>query len=93
MLANYLFQENQNNENQTTQNLENWLPITASRKAKWWYSTFHNVTAMVGAGILGLPYAVSQLTWYVNTSHIKYFSIWSFIKVSFQFIPLQMQYS
>lgn len=44
--------------------LNNWLPITASRKAKWWYSAFHNVTAMVGAGVLGLPYAMSQLGWY-----------------------------
>ncbi|KAL2538927.1 Lysine histidine transporter-like 5 [Forsythia ovata] len=35
------------------QDLENWLPITASRKAKWWYSAFHNVTATVGAGVLG----------------------------------------
>jgi hypothetical protein len=52
-----------NNNNQ--QNLENWLPVSASRKAKWWYSTFHNVTAMVGAGVLSLPYALSQLGWYL----------------------------
>ncbi|KAK2648090.1 hypothetical protein Ddye_015579 [Dipteronia dyeriana] len=43
--------------------LNNWLPITKSRTAKWWYSAFHNVTAMVGAGVLGLPYAMSQLGW------------------------------
>lgn len=43
--------------------LNSWLPITASRKAKWWYSAFHNVTAMVGAGVLGLPFALSQLGW------------------------------
>ncbi|KAL2896514.1 Lysine histidine transporter 1 [Bienertia sinuspersici] len=43
------------------ESLENWLPITSSRKAKWWYSAIHNVTGMVGAGILGLPYAMSQL--------------------------------
>ncbi|GMP79002.1 hypothetical protein CsSME_00034720 [Camellia sinensis var. sinensis] len=43
--------------------LNSWLPVTASRKAKWWYSTFHNVTAMVGAGVLGLPFAMSQLGW------------------------------
>ncbi|KAK6919137.1 Amino acid transporter, transmembrane domain [Dillenia turbinata] len=30
-----------------------WLPITASRKAKWWYSAFHNVTAVVGAAEVG----------------------------------------
>ena len=35
--------------------LNDWLPITKSRNAKWWYSAFHNVTAMVGAGVLGLP--------------------------------------
>jgi hypothetical protein len=44
--------------------LDDWLPITKSRNAKWWYSAFHNVTAMVGAGVLGLPYAMSQLGWY-----------------------------
>ncbi|KAK9104204.1 hypothetical protein Scep_021048 [Stephania cephalantha] len=35
--------------------LEAWLPITSSRNAKWWYSAFHNVTAIVGAGVLSLP--------------------------------------
>lgn len=43
--------------------LEDWLPITSSRNAKWWYSAFHNVTAMVGAGVLSLPYAMSELGW------------------------------
>ncbi|XP_072991565.1 lysine histidine transporter 1-like isoform X3 [Typha latifolia] len=43
--------------------LDDWLPITSSRNAKWWYSTFHNVTAMVGAGVLSLPYAMSELGW------------------------------
>ncbi|CAD6246520.1 unnamed protein product [Miscanthus lutarioriparius] len=43
--------------------IDNWLPINASRNAKWWYSAFHNVTAMVGAGVLGLPYAMSELGW------------------------------
>ncbi|MED6203921.1 Lysine histidine transporter 2 [Stylosanthes scabra] len=44
-------------------NLDEWLPITASRHAKWWYSAFHNLTAMVGAGILSLPYAMSHMGW------------------------------
>jgi len=44
-------------------NLDDWLPITSSRTAKWYYSAFHNVTAMVGAGVLGLPFAMSQLGW------------------------------
>ncbi|XP_076889477.1 lysine histidine transporter 1-like [Bidens hawaiensis] len=43
--------------------IDEWLPVTSSRNAKWWYSTFHNVTAMVGAGVLSLPYAISQLGW------------------------------
>ncbi|KAM0861440.1 hypothetical protein ACQ4PT_045887 [Festuca glaucescens] len=43
--------------------VDDWLPITSSRNAKWWYSAFHNVTAMVGAGVLSLPYAMSELGW------------------------------
>ncbi|KAK9076198.1 hypothetical protein SSX86_004531 [Deinandra increscens subsp. villosa] len=43
--------------------LDEWLPVTSSRTAKWWYSAFHNVTAMVGAGVLSLPYALSELGW------------------------------
>ncbi|KAL6865295.1 hypothetical protein ACP4OV_016446 [Aristida adscensionis] len=47
--------------------LDDWLPITSSRNAKWYYSAFHNVTAMVGAGVLGLPFAMSQLGWGLGT--------------------------
>ncbi|GMI75102.1 hypothetical protein like AT1G67640 [Hibiscus trionum] len=43
--------------------INEWLPITSNRDAKWWYSDFHNVTAMVGAGVLSLPYAMAQLGW------------------------------
>ncbi|CAH9112366.1 unnamed protein product [Cuscuta epithymum] len=43
--------------------IDRWLPISSSRNAKWWYSAFHNVTAMVGAGVLSLPYAMSHLGW------------------------------
>ena len=50
-----------------TQNVDEWLPISSKRNAKWWYSTFHNVTAMVGAGVLSLPYAMSEMGWYVTT--------------------------
>ena len=49
---------------QQEQAIDDWLPITSSRNAKWWYSAFHNVTAMVGAGVLSLPYAMSELGWY-----------------------------
>jgi len=44
--------------------INDWLPVTASRNAKWWYSAFHNLTAMVGAGVLTLPYAMSMMGWY-----------------------------
>ncbi|XP_009616066.1 lysine histidine transporter 2-like [Nicotiana tomentosiformis] len=50
-------------EGSSNKDLNDWLPITSSRNAKWYYSAFHNVTAMVGAGVLGLPYAMSQLGW------------------------------
>ncbi|XVF49679.1 hypothetical protein PTKIN_Ptkin04bG0032200 [Pterospermum kingtungense] len=50
-------------ETEKEKQLNDWLPITKSRNAKWWYSAFHNVTAMVGAGVLGLPYAMSHLGW------------------------------
>ncbi|OMO69063.1 Amino acid transporter, transmembrane [Corchorus olitorius] len=43
--------------------IDDWLPITSSRNAKWWYSAFHNVTAMVGAGVLSLPFAMAHLGW------------------------------
>lgn len=41
--------------------VEGDLPITANRTAKWWYIAVHNITAMVGAGVLGLPYAMGLL--------------------------------
>ncbi|BFG32350.1 hypothetical protein CerSpe_186240 [Prunus speciosa] len=50
-------------QSKETKDINDWLPITKSRNANWWYSAFHNVTAMVGAGVLGLPYAMSQLGW------------------------------
>uniref|UniRef100_A0A803KVP1 Amino acid transporter transmembrane domain-containing protein n=1 Tax=Chenopodium quinoa TaxID=63459 RepID=A0A803KVP1_CHEQI len=49
----------ENNEGEDS--LNRWLAVTANRKGKWWYAAIHNVTGMVGAGILGLPYAMSQL--------------------------------
>ncbi|WOL02439.1 hypothetical protein Cni_G11158 [Canna indica] len=51
------------NEQSKEKSVDDWLPITSNRKAKWWYSAFHNVTAMVGAGVLSLPYAMSELGW------------------------------
>ncbi|KAL5759196.1 hypothetical protein ACOSP7_017720 [Xanthoceras sorbifolium] len=42
---------------------EKWREGDPSRRAKWWYSTFHCVTAMIGAGVLSLPYAMAYLGW------------------------------
>ncbi|CAN0896354.1 Lysine histidine transporter-like 5 [Linum grandiflorum] len=74
-------------EDQSTRDLSKWLPITASREAKWWYSTFHNVTAMVGAGVLGLPFAMSQLGWtagliaIVMSWLITFYSLWLMVEM------------
>ena len=57
--------------------VDDWLPITSSRNAKWWYSAFHNVTAMVGAGVLSLPYAMSNLGWYFRFITIHFFDLYS----------------
>ncbi|KAG2253922.1 hypothetical protein Bca52824_084058 [Brassica carinata] len=64
-----------------------WLPITASRNAKWYYSAFHNVTAMVGAGVLGLPFAMSQLGWgpgivaIMLSWLITFYSLWQMVQL------------
>lgn len=42
---------------------DRWQEDGPPREAKWWYSTFHTVTAMVGAGVLSLPYAMAYLGW------------------------------
>ncbi|KAI9123245.1 hypothetical protein K1719_006134 [Acacia pycnantha] len=47
----------------TQRELANWLPVTSSRDAKWYYSVFHNVTVIVGAGVLSFPYDMSALGW------------------------------
>ncbi|KAJ1267088.1 hypothetical protein BS78_07G029200 [Paspalum vaginatum] len=67
--------------------MENWLPITSSRNAKWWYSAFHNVTAMVGAGVLGLPYAMSELGWEAGVTMlvlswiITLYTLWQMVEM------------
>ncbi|KAH6558999.1 hypothetical protein KP509_1Z032700 [Ceratopteris richardii] len=50
-------------QGKNSKNVEEWLPVTGARNAKWYYSAFHNVTAMVGAGVLSLPNAMAQLGW------------------------------
>ncbi|KAK7334434.1 hypothetical protein VNO80_26191 [Phaseolus coccineus] len=70
-----------------TQKIENWMPVETSRKAKWWYSSFHNVTAMVGAGVLGLPYALSQLGWIpgvlmlVISWLLTFYTLWQLVEM------------
>lgn len=66
----FLHQDTTLAELEKQKKLDEWLPVTASRKAKWWYSAFHNVTAMVGAGVLGLPFAMSQLGWYKKMHYL-----------------------
>ncbi|OVA05025.1 Amino acid transporter [Macleaya cordata] len=57
------------------------------RQAKWWYSAFHTVTAMVGAGVLSLPYAMAYLGWGPGTLVlvlswcITLFTIWQMIQL------------
>ncbi|BAS92950.1 lysine histidine transporter 1 [Oryza sativa Japonica Group] len=68
-------------------NLDDWLPITSSRTAKWYYSAFHNVTAMVGAGVLGLPFAMSQLGWptgvaaIASSFAITLYTLWQLVEL------------
>ncbi|XP_024959630.1 lysine histidine transporter-like 5 [Cynara cardunculus var. scolymus] len=75
------------NEEQRQKDLNDWLPITASRKAKWWYSAFHNVTAVVGAGVLGLPFAMSQLGWVGGLTTLSvswvvtFYSLWQMVEL------------
>ncbi|KAL0461755.1 UNVERIFIED_CONTAM: Lysine histidine transporter 1 [Sesamum latifolium] len=67
--------------------IDDWLPITSSRTAKWWYSAFHNVTAIVGAGVLGLPYAMSELGWgpgvaiLVISWIVTLYSLWQMVEM------------
>ncbi|KAK8948333.1 Lysine histidine transporter 1 [Platanthera guangdongensis] len=50
--------------------IEEWLPITSSRNAKWWYSAFHNVTAM-GPGIM-----VLILSWIITL-----YTLWQMVEM------------
>ncbi|XP_010551300.2 PREDICTED: LOW QUALITY PROTEIN: lysine histidine transporter-like 6 [Tarenaya hassleriana] len=42
---------------------EKWREGEGKRRAKWWYSTFPPAPAMIGAGVLSLPSAISFLGW------------------------------
>ncbi|KAE9610505.1 putative amino acid transporter, transmembrane domain-containing protein [Lupinus albus] len=67
--------------------IDDWLPITANRNGKWWYSAFHNLTAMVGAGVLTLPYAMSHMGWgpgsvvLILSWIITLFTLWQMVEM------------
>ncbi|KAK4361682.1 hypothetical protein RND71_020634 [Anisodus tanguticus] len=67
--------------------IDAWLPITSNRNAKWWYSAFHNVTAMVGAGVLSLPYVLAQLGWWPGVTVlliswiITFYTLWQMVEM------------
>jgi len=48
---------------QKVQSIQKRVDNDPDRQGKWWYSTFHTVTAMIGAGVLSLPYAMAYLGW------------------------------
>ncbi|XP_042001505.1 lysine histidine transporter 1-like [Salvia splendens] len=82
-----MYYENEDERSVEERAIDDWLPITASRTAKWWHSAFHNVTAVVGAGVLGLPYAMSQLGWgpgmaaLVLSWIITLYSLWQMVEM------------
>lgn len=39
----------------------------AEPSARWYHAGFHTVTAVVGVGVLGLPYSFSYLGWFGGT--------------------------
>lgn len=50
--------------------------------AKWWHAAFHSTCAIVGAGVLGLPYAFSYLGWaaglvtLITLTAISFYTSW-----------------
>ncbi|CAO2164562.1 unnamed protein product [Urochloa humidicola] len=66
---------------------EDWRAINSRRNAKWWYAAFHNVTAMVGAGVLSLPFAMSELGWGVGVTVmvlswiITVYTLWQMVEM------------
>ncbi|PHT34558.1 hypothetical protein CQW23_26358, partial [Capsicum baccatum] len=67
--------------------IADWLPITSDRNAKWWFSTMHNVTAMIGAGVLSLPFAMSEMGWGPGVTAmllswiITFYTIWQMVEM------------
>lgn len=66
-----------------------WDEKGPPREAKRWYSTFHTVTAMVGAGVLSLPYAMAYLGWYtINSFVLCFFEVFKVCKKSLKFMEV-----
>ncbi|KZV17298.1 lysine histidine transporter 1-like [Dorcoceras hygrometricum] len=67
--------------------IDDWLPIPSVRSAKWWFSAVHSITAVIGAGVLGLPYAMSHLGWgpgitlLVLSWIITLYSLWQMVEM------------
>ncbi|KAG0588793.1 hypothetical protein KC19_2G269400 [Ceratodon purpureus] len=70
-----------------SKDLEAWLPISTNRSANWKHSAFHNVTAMMGAGVLALPNAMVYLTWgpgivmLILSWVITLFTLWQMVEM------------
>ncbi|GAU23525.1 hypothetical protein TSUD_40040 [Trifolium subterraneum] len=62
--------------------------IGPARHAKWWYSTFHTVTAMIGAGVLSLPYAMAYLGCYSTIAWVACLSRGRIDNVSYAYKPI-----
>jgi amino acid permease len=63
------------------------IPIGTRRNGNWWSAAFHNVTAVVSAGVLGLPNAMVFLTWgpgivvLILSWIVTLFSFWQLIQL------------
>jgi amino acid permease len=61
--------------------------FTPSRTATWWYSAIHNITAMVGAGVLSLPYTMVFLGWgpgivvHVLSWLVTLYTLWQLVQM------------
>ncbi|XP_016496864.2 lysine histidine transporter 1-like [Nicotiana tabacum] len=86
-ISNYYCSKSADERSAEERAIDAWLPVTSNRNAKWWYSAFHNVTAMVGAGVLGLPYALAQLGWGAGVAVlviswiITFYTLWQMVEM------------
>ncbi|CAM6087048.1 unnamed protein product [Calypogeia fissa] len=75
------------NEDDDESDASSVLPHLGSRNAKWWYSAYHNIVAIVGAGVLGLPTTMVYLGWgagvvvLVMSWVITLFTLWQLVQM------------